>query len=690
MNTHVSIDQTCLDTPDAERFRLPDFPVSVSSLSSATAVRRGQSAITGRLVVQIAAVFLAYFIAGKLGQATSSIRSSNLGPVWPAYGIALAAFVAYGYRVWPGIAVSAFLVAFSSSVPPLAAAGQAIGATVAALAGSVVLRRVLHFDPSLSRLSDALGLVVLGAFGSATVSASIGVFCLYATGVTAYSGLASAWVIYWLGDSTGVLLVTPLVFTLPSLVAMRSRAQIAEFAALLTLLTAACFIVFGDLDLIPIRLHVLAFSVLPFVMWAAIDFGIAGASMSVVVVATVATLATALGFGPFAANNSFINAVLLDVLFAVLSVSGLTLAAVIAERERAKSDREQLIREQTAAETRFRLAAIVESSHDAIFSKNLDGTILSWNAAAQRIFGFSAAEVVGQLAAMLLPPELKDEDNRLLQRIKAGERIERCKTTRVTKAGKTVTVFLTITPLVDSAGALVGLAEVLDDVTEQEQAEKALSNLSRRLIHAQEEERARIARDLHDDIGQRLGLLAIELTQLSAAAPTVLHGSRTIKLKNQAVDIATDVQALAYELHSSRLELLGLATATSSFCDEFSKQQHLEIHFTAQDVPPQLPWDISLSLFRVAQEAVHNSAKHSGVQHCAVQLWGAPDGIHLVVSDSGKGFDLEAARAGRGLGLVSMDERLKLVDGTLEIDTQPQRGTKIHARAPLQSQSALT
>jgi signal transduction histidine kinase len=252
-----------------------------------------------------------------------------------------------------------------------------------------------------------------------------------------------------------------------------------------------------------------------------------------------------------------------------------------------------------------------------------------------------------------------------------------------------VTVFLTITPLVDSAGALVGLAEVLDDVTDQEQAEKALSNLSRRLIHAQEEERARIARDLHDDIGQRLGLLAIELTQLSVTAPTVLHGSRTIRLKNQAVDIATDVQALAYELHSSKLELLGLASATRSFCDEFSKQQHLDIHFTARDVPPQVPWDISLSLFRVVQEAVHNSAKHSGVQDCAVQLWGAPDGIHLVVSDTGKGFDLDAARVGRGLGLVSMNERLKLVGGDLQVDTQPQRGTRIHALAPSRPGSAL-
>ena len=106
--------------------------------------------------------------------------------------------------------------------------------------------------------------------------------------------------------------------------------------------------------------------------------------------------------------------------------------------------------------------------------------------------------------------------------------------------------------------------------------------------------------------------------------------------------------------------------------------------------PAELPSDISLCLFRVLQEALHNSAKHSGVRHFEVQLWGARDEIHLVVSDPGEGFDLEAARAGRGLGLVSMEERLKLVDGDLSIETQPRRGTRIHARAPFHSGSALS
>jgi len=185
-----------------------------AELDPFTRVTRWSWNAIAKYLGQILLVVLAYWVAGKLGQATANIRSGNLGPVWPAYGVALAALLLYGYRVWPGIAASAFLVAFLSPVPALAAVGQAAGATIAALAGALLLHQIADFNPSLPRLRDALGLIVLGAFGSATLSASIGVSALYANHLRAYYGLGPAWLIYWLGDSTGVLLVTPLVFAL--------------------------------------------------------------------------------------------------------------------------------------------------------------------------------------------------------------------------------------------------------------------------------------------------------------------------------------------------------------------------------------------------------------------------------------------------------------------------------------------
>jgi integral membrane sensor domain MASE1 len=292
---------------------------------------------TSEFLVPLVVAFGAYYIAGKLGQATTNIRSSNLGPVWPAFGIALAVILGYGVRVWPAIAASAFFVALQSPVAGLTAAGQAAGATLAVATGAIVLRGTRGFDPALARLRGAIAFIVV-AFAAALISASIGVYSLYATGVQAYTGIGSAWLIYWLGDATGALLVTPLVFTFPTLWRLQTNRRVVEFIVLLALLIAACFLVFGDL--FPIRPHVLAFAVLPFVMWAAINFGVGGASLSVLVIAMLATLLTAFGKGPFAQSTPFVNAALLDVLFMVLSVTGITLASVVAEREHAMTERE--------------------------------------------------------------------------------------------------------------------------------------------------------------------------------------------------------------------------------------------------------------------------------------------------------------------------------------------------------------
>ena len=428
----------------------------------------------GRYLAQVAIVSAAQFGAGRLGDVLQTINNGGIGPVWPASGIALGALLLWGYSVWPGIAAGAFLLASLSPLPHRAAAVYAAGTTLAALLAAFLLRRIAKFDHSLSHLRDALGLVVLGAFGSSVVSASIGVSALYAAHIRGWSGFGSAWLIYWLGDSTGVLLITPVMLTFPDLLRIRSWFRIPEFVAGLFLLTVVCFIIFGDLPLIPIRLHILAFAVLPFVIGAAIRFGVSGAGLATLLIALIATIETAFGSGPFATNTPLMNAVLLDVFFGVVSVTGLTLAAVCEERERAEREREQLAREQAAMEARLRLATIVESSDDAIISKDLDGVIVSWNAAAQHIFAFTEAGAVGQPITILIPPELWDEENKILQRLRAGGRIEHLETIRVAKTGKRVDVSLTISPIKDAAGRVVGASKIARDITERKRADEAL------------------------------------------------------------------------------------------------------------------------------------------------------------------------------------------------------------------------
>ncbi len=237
----------------------------------------------------------------------------------------------------------------------------------------------------------------------------------------------------------------------------------------------------------------------------------------------------------------------------------------------------------------------------------------------------------------------------------------------------------------DADGRITGLRGTVQDITERKRAEEVLSDQSRRLLEAQEAERARIARDLHDDIGQRLALLSIAQEQLlrSADPGSELHRS-IAALCRQTVDIATDLQALSHELHSSKLQLLGVVPAIRDFCAVISTRQRVEVDFTHQDVPGTVRPDIALCLFRVLQEALQNAVRHSAAARFTVNLEGAPRVLSLTVRDGGRGFNPESVPQDRGLGLTSMRERLKLVKGELVIDSKPACGTTVVARVPLQ------
>ena len=235
---------------------------------------------------------------------------------------------------------------------------------------------------------------------------------------------------------------------------------------------------------------------------------------------------------------------------------------------------------------------------------------------------------------------------------------------------------------IEGATGIEGAACIAQDITERKRLEEALRGMSRKLIEAQEHERARIARELHDDINQRLAMLAVELEQLKENPSEV--GSRVQELRRQTTEISNDVQALSHDLHSSQLEYLGAVAGMKGWCKEFGDRQGMQID-CRHDVRSTLPTEIGLCLFRVLQEALHNAAKHSGVKRIEVQLWEEPGEIHLIVSDSGRGFDVEAVKQGKGLGLTSMRERVRLVDGAFMIDSRPMSGTTIHVRVPLDS-----
>jgi len=345
---------------------------------------------------------------------------------------------------------------------------------------------------------------------------------------------------------------------------------------------------------------------------------------------------------------------------------------------------EDITDKKKSEEARYRHAVIIESSDDAIASATLDGIIVSWNTGAQKMYEYTEEEAIGKPITMLLPLELSDERNKIIETLKAGDPIEHFETVRVTKTGKRVNVSLTISPIKDSIGRIVGVSGIARDITARKLAEEGLAGMSRKLIEAQEQERARIGRELHDDINQRLAMLAVELEQLESDPSEVQ--SRARELGRQIADVSNDVQALSHELHSSKLEYLGAVPGIKSWCKEFSERQKIEVDFRS-DVHRVLPNEIGRTLFRVLQEALHNAAKHSGVKHIEVQLREESSEIHVIVIDLGRGFDLDSALQAKGLGLTSMQERVRLVNGQIAIHTAPNAGTTIHVRIPLEPEA---
>lgn len=244
-------------------------------------------------------------------------------------------------------------------------------------------------------------------------------------------------------------------------------------------------------------------------------------------------------------------------------------------------------------------------------------------------------------------------------------------------------------PRFNQDNSFAGYIGACIDITDRKLAEEALATMGRRLIEAHEEERTWIARELHDDINQRLALLAIELEQWKQRVPdaAVDFGIHIEQARMHLFDISKDVQALSHRLHSSKLEYLGIATAAKSFCNELSEQHKVHIEFSHSDIPHGLPAEVSLALFRVLQEALQNAVKHSHAQDFKVELRGTPGELHLKVSDPGIGFDQMGAMGSRGLGLISMRERLQLVSGALAIESTPGHGTVIQARVPIKAES---
>ena len=420
-----------------------------------------------------------YFGAAKFGLSLA-FGVEQVTAVWPPTGVALAATLLFGYRVWPGIALGAFLANATANEPVPTACGIATGNTLEALAGAWLLQRWVGFDSSLERLKDVVGLITLAAAVSTVVSATLGVMSLCLGGVQPWSAFGSLWSLWWLGDAAGNFVVAPVLLTWIG----RPRGpwparRLAEATALLAGLVALSLLVFSGRLTTGVANQQVVYTIFPFVVWAALRFGQWGTTAVTLLASGLAIWGTVHGFGPFVTGTANENLMLLQIFMAVVAATGLLLGAAVSERRLAaealgRAEERSRGQRKHVAETQARLAAIVESSDDAIIGKTLDGIITSWNRGAEKVFGYAAAEVVGRPISLLAPPDRGDEMPHILERIRRRESIDRYETVRRHKDGRDIIVSLTVSPIRDDIGRIIGISKIARDVTEQRRAEQAL------------------------------------------------------------------------------------------------------------------------------------------------------------------------------------------------------------------------
>jgi len=365
------------------------------------------------------------------------------------------------------------------------------------------------------------------------------------------------------------------------------------------------------------------------------------------------------------------------------------------------------------------LAAIVDSSDDAIVSKTLEGIISSWNAGAERLFGYTASEAVGQHISLIIPIDRRDEETVIIERIKRGERIEHFDTVRVRKDNTPLDISLTISPVRDASGKIIGASKIGRDITQRKRIERELCDseersrtladaldtqvqfrtrelemknsqlreLSGLLLESQDAERRHIARELHDSAGQTLTALDLQLTQIRENAEKDPALAKDVQYAEELVQhLARELRTTSYLLHPPLLDETGISSALSWYVQGLVERSSLEIDLQVPDNFGRLPSEMELVIFRLVQECLTNIHRHSGSKVALIRVEREENTIHVTVEDRGKGMSPERLAAiqsqGTGVGIRGMRERVRHLRGDLVIESNGS-GTKVYATLPL-------
>jgi PAS domain S-box-containing protein len=555
-----------------------------------------------------------------------------------------------------------------------------------ALIGALIIRRFsdgpIRFD-SIRRVVLFFAAALMAPFLSSFLDAAFVVLNGWGG-----RGYWQVWRLRFLSNVLAELTVVPVIVmwvrdgasTLRSISLWRTL----EAAALVIFLTAVGLTVFSWLPASSTPSPAVLYAPLPILLWAAVRFGPKGVNTSLAVVAFLAIWSAVHGRGPFIAQSPEENALAMQLFLIVIAMPLMLLAAVLMELGRAQ-------REARQNEDQLRLA--LNAAQMGTWDWHIVDGSITWSDESKRMFGFvpTDPEPSSEAFYSMVHPDDRDIVRHAVELslakgtpYEAEFRIEQPNGSFRWIRGKG-------NVLSDDSGKPVRMVGINADISKRKEAETELlqSNLQVRalagkLIRAQEGERRRISHQLHDDLSQKLATLSVIIGRLRRKPPA--ESDMVVQLTNlyeQTKDLGNDIRQLSHDLHPATLEHLGLADALASYITEFQNDEGVPTSFTGRLPSEGISFEISVCLYRVALEALRNIARHARAKSVAVRLTEDEEFVTLEVIDSGVGFDVETAKRGSGLGLLSAEERVYLLQGSFDLSSSPGHGTKLTVRVPL-------
>jgi PAS domain S-box-containing protein len=656
----------------------------------------------------ILAVAAVYYGAARLGLSLAVVNPSA-SAIWPPTGIALATLILWGYRLWPGVFLGAFLANLLTQGTVVTSLGVASGNSLEAFMGAWLVNHYAGGRKVFERAPTILLFLLLASLLSTTLSPTIGVTTLGLGGFADWNRFGAVWFTWWLGDAVGAMVVAPLIVVWVTHPRQRLDANNAlEGLALLLTVALVCQIVFFGKNPFGDTNAPLGYLALLPLIWAAYRFEQRGASAASALISVIAIWGTVRGHGPFRQPDPGHALLYLQAFIGVVSSTGLVLAAVISERKRAEdglrsahAELEVRVNERTAGLTRAnaalqdeiaahkraeqalttseaRFGNFLETAPDAIVIVSRDGRIRRVNAQTEQMFGYARVELEGQPLEMLLPRRYRRSHEGHRDGFFSSPKVRPMGTGLelfgLRKGGAEFPVEISLSPMNTQDGPVV--CGTIRDVTERKRLEAEILKIAER-------EQRRIAQDLHDGLGQQLaGIWCLsDVMQKNLSDRSAPDAEAAAKISELLKTALNQTRNLARLLHPIEAEPTGLMSALETMASNVEGLFHIACEFQCD--PPVLLRDntVATQLYRIAQEAVSNAVRHGRPGKLEICLSATPEQLTLTVTDDGAGLSA-AAHQGQGMGMRIMNYRASKIGGSLKFRSGNGTGTCVECSLP--------